>query len=187
MCWEDLIWHWIVPTWRRSDASKLKLFFLTLSIHPNPYFFLVPIICWDFSTGNLNYHNSSLVCGWLPKRVFSNDLWTMVKRIKFTGHCRHHIQGLYACCLIYGNILVYGIQSCRSYKGTFVCEWIPVIYWREIKQRMSFLFNHVAVVTPSSVFLKDRIWVILGHTKSKLERKKIEQAYFVMKIYVLTK
>lgn len=48
------------------------------------------------------------------------------------------------------------------------------------------IFSHVADVTPPTIFLKNRIGVILGHTKSKLEREKIEQAHFVMKIYVLT-
>jgi len=48
------------------------------------------------------------------------------------------------------------------------------------------LFSHVAYVSPPTIFLKNRIQVILGHTKSKLERRNIEQAHFVMKIYVLT-
>lgn len=49
--------HFVLST--LSNASKLF------------FFFLVPLLCWNFSTENLDFHKGSLIHGWLSETVFS--------------------------------------------------------------------------------------------------------------------
>lgn len=162
---------------------QVRLFFLTFSNASNSFF-------WFQLFAGTPPLETLLVHGWLIKTILSKDLWTLDKRIKFIGHCMLHVQGLYACYLMHWwtvlllDSSVYGVQSCSSYKGLLSVDGFQLLLKGDTARDV--LFNHVADVTPPTIFLKNRIGVILGHTKSKLERKKIEQAHFVMKIYVLT-
>lgn len=52
-------------TWVKSHCSSYPLQCIQTCI------IFAPTICWNFSTGLLDFPQGSLVCGWLSKTVFS--------------------------------------------------------------------------------------------------------------------
>ena len=99
------------------------------------FFFFAPVVCWNFSSVNLDFHKGSPICGLLSRAVFSRGFWTVAERgwSWFTGHCQVHSQdrGLYAYYLMHRWVrllqgpLVYVAGSHSSHKDTFVCGWVP--------------------------------------------------------------
>lgn len=84
-----------------------------------------PVECWNFSSGNLDFHKGSVTCGWLPKAVLSRCSWTMTKKVEpVTGF--HQYWGLSAYYLIYKwetfllGPLADGARFHNSHRGTFV-------------------------------------------------------------------
>ena len=113
-----------------SDVGKVKLFLLPISVCPNSFFFS-SAVCWNFSSGNLDFHKVSLICGWLSKTMFFMESQTVAKKdwSRSMGHCRVHSQdlSLYTYCSIHMwvrlllGLLLYGAWSHSFNKGTFVC------------------------------------------------------------------
>ena len=48
-------------------------------MYPNSYFF-APVVCWNFFSGNLDFHKGPPIHGWLSKLVFSRGSWTTAQR-----------------------------------------------------------------------------------------------------------
>lgn len=65
-------WHWAVPPKGKDDACRVKLFPLLSSVHPISYV-SVPVVCWNFSTGFLDYRKGSLINGWMSKLMFCGE------------------------------------------------------------------------------------------------------------------
>lgn len=56
-------------SWSMGNMGKFKLFFLFSLMHLNSHTF-VPMVCQNFSFGNLHFQKVSLVCGCLSKQSF---------------------------------------------------------------------------------------------------------------------
>lgn len=69
---EMIPWPWGVSVWRTSDAGAVKLFLLASPVCSNVYF-SAPTMCWNFSSGNLDFHKISHIYEWLSKTVFFRE------------------------------------------------------------------------------------------------------------------
>ena len=61
---EHLTRYWAVLPCGRGNVGKIKLFLFSSPMCPDLYF-LSPVVCWNFSTGDLDFHKGLFVCGWL--------------------------------------------------------------------------------------------------------------------------
>ena len=169
--WESLSWHWTMLSWVG----------LTSPMHPNLHSF-TPILCWNFSIGNLDFPKSSLVCGWLFKTVFSRDSQTIAKRgwSWFIGHCSvcHQDQGLYAYYPTHGwarhqafwCMVLYPVAPTNALLFVDGCQIIIVERWIQMRD---LLFSHVAEVT-----LKSCSWLQSQLKLSGPEFNFIRKKYF---------
>ena len=67
---KDLSWLWDVTSCRRVVVGKVKIFLFLCPIwvsYKFAFFFFPLMLCWNSSVGNLDFHNSSLIHGWLSK------------------------------------------------------------------------------------------------------------------------
>ena len=68
--WEDLSWPYAVPPWGGIMWVKSSCSFYLLQCI-QIYVSFAPVVCWNFSSGNLYCYKGSLIHGWLSKTVFS--------------------------------------------------------------------------------------------------------------------
>lgn len=127
-----------------GDANKVKLFHLSISMHPNFFVCFAPMERWNFS-GNLD-HKGSLIHRWLPESIFCRCsqiasqkgqnwfslLWVAQPVRKSICFYQKHWWGKTS-----SQSMAYGAESHNSHRGTSVHEWCwsflaegVIYFWR---------------------------------------------------------
>ena len=116
--------HWAMPPWGTGDAGEVKMLLLPSPVCPNTYF-SAPTMCWNFSSGNLDFQKGSLIHEWLPKTVFSRE------RGPLLPHNLHHASWI--CTTVICSHLC---QICKTASNSFIqptclSHMSQILYYRK--------------------------------------------------------
>lgn len=73
---EDLFWYRAELPCEKGDMDRVMLFFICIQTFKciQTHIFFTPVMCWNFSARQLDFHKVSFIHGWLPKTVLQGLL-----------------------------------------------------------------------------------------------------------------